>query len=285
MPTLEVEGVSLYYERAGSGDPVVLSHGVPMDHRAWSAQVEALSKAYSTITYSRRYAYPNRRAGDLADSTVEANAADLRGLIEKLGVAPVHLVGHSYGGFVAAHLAAERPDLVRTLVLVEPAIPTLLVEDPDSTGQMFSLLLGHPGIALSARRFQAGSLGPSLAALDRGQAKKAVQLFVDGIQNRVGAFAELPAPTQQVMLDNAMTIAELRTRMPQFKEAAARVGRRTLVINGANTAVWLLRVGELAMKAIPEADAASIGRSRHFPQVENPQEFNSTVIGFLAKRR
>ncbi|MDG6914630.1 MAG: alpha/beta hydrolase [Nitrososphaerota archaeon] len=285
MPTLEVEGVSLYYERAGSGDPVVLSHGVPMDHRAWSAQVEAFSKAYSTITYSRRYAYPNRRAGDLADSTVEANAADLRGLIEKLGVAPVHLVGHSYGGFVAAHLAAERPDLVRTLVLVEPAIPTLLVEDPDSTGQMFSLLLGHPGIALSARRFQAGSLGPSLAALDRGQAKKAVQLFVDGIQNRVGAFAELPAPTQQVMLDNAMTIAELRTRMPQFKEAAARVGRRTLVINGANTAVWLLRVGELAMKAIPEADAASIGRSRHFPQVENPQEFNSTVIGFLAKRR
>ncbi len=285
MPTLEVEGVSLYYERAGSGDPVVLSHGVPMDHRAWSAQVEALSKAYSTITYSRRYAYPNRRAGDLADSTVEANAADLRGLIEKLGVAPVHLVGHSYGGFVAAHLAAERPDLVRTLVLVEPAIPTLLVEDPDSTGQMFSLLLGHPGIALSARRFQAGSLGPSLAALDRGQAKKAVQLFVDGIQNRVGAFAELPAPTQQVMLDNAMTIAELRTRMPQFKEAAARVGRRTLVINGANTAVWLLRVGELAMKAIPEADAASIGRSRHFPQVENPQEFNSTVMGFLAKRR
>ncbi len=285
MPTLEVEGVSLYYERAGSGDPVVLSHGVPMDHRAWSAQVEALSKAYSTITYSRRYAYPNRRAGDLADSTVEANAADLRGLIEKLGVAPVHLVGHSYGGFVAAHLAAERPDLVRTLVLVEPAIPTLLVEDPDSTGQMFSLLLGHPGIALSARRFQAGSLGPSLAALDRGQAKKAVQLFVDGIQNRVGAFAELPAPTQQVMLDNAMTIAELRTRMPQFKEAAARVSRRTLVVNGANTAVWLLRVGELAMKAIPEADAASIGRSRHFPQVENPQEFNSTVIGFLAKRR
>ena len=285
MPTLEVEGVSLYYERAGSGDPVVLSHGVPMDHRAWSAQVEAFSKAYSTITYSRRYAYPNRRAGDLADSTVEANAADLRGLIEKLGVAPVHLVGHSYGGFVAAHLAAERPDLVRTLVLVEPAIPTLLVEDPDSTGQMFSLLLGHPGIALSARRFQAGSLGPSLAALDRGQAKKAVQLFVDGIQNRVGAFAELPAPTQQVMLDNAMTIAELRTRMPQFKEAAARVGRRTLVITGANTAVWLLRVGELAMKAIPEADAASIGRSRHFPQVENPQEFNSTVIGFLAKRR
>ena len=285
MPTLEVEGVSLYYERAGSGDPVVLSHGVPMDHRAWSAQVEALSKAYSTITYSRRYAYPNRRAGDLADSTVEANAADLRGLIEKLGVAPVHLVGHSYGGFVAAHLAAERPDLVRTLVLVEPAIPTLLVEDPDSTGQMFSLLLGHPGVALSARRFQAGSLGPSLAALDRGQAKKAVQLFVDGIQNRVGAFAELPAPTQQVMLDNAMTIAELRTRMPQFKEAAARVSRRTLVVNGANTAVWLLRVGELARNAIPEADAASIGRSRHFPQVENPQEFNSTVMGFLAKRR
>ena len=76
MPSIDVDGVSLYYERAGSGEPVLFSHGIPTDYRAWNAQVEAFSKSYSTITYSRRYAAPNHREGDVSDSTVAANAAN-----------------------------------------------------------------------------------------------------------------------------------------------------------------------------------------------------------------
>src|SRR5580704_1548567 len=284
MPDIDVDGVSLYYERAGKGEPVLFSHGIPTDYRAWNAQVESFSKSYSTITYSRRYAAPNHRDGDVTDSTVAANAADLKGLIEKLGVAPVHLVGHSYGGFVAAYLAAEHPDLIRTLVLVEPAIATLLVEDPNSSGQMFSLLIGSPGVALSARRFQSGSLGPSLKALDSGQPKKAVQLNVDGIQNRVGAFAALPAPVQEMMLDNARTIAELRTRLPPFRAEAGKISCRTLVINGQQSAVWLQRIGELVARSVPRSEALVVSGSRHFPHLENPSEFNAEALKFISKR-
>ncbi len=284
MPSIDVDGVSLYYERAGSGEPVLFSHGVPTDYRAWGAQVGEFSKSYSTIAYSRRYAAPNHRDGDVSDSTVEANAADLKGLIEKLGIAPVHLVGHSYGGFVAAYLAADRPELVRSLILVEPAIATLLVEDPNSSGQMFALLIGHPGIALSARRFQSGSLLPSLKALDSGQLKKAVQLVVDGIQNKVGAFAELPDPAKQMMLDNARTIAELRTRLPPFKAQAGKIACRTLVINGQQSAVWLQRIGELVARSVPRCEASLTSASRHFPHMENPSEFNANALKFISKR-
>jgi len=284
MPSIDVDGVSLYYERAGSGEPVLFSHGIPTDYRAWSAQVEDFSKRYSTITYSRRYAAPNHRDGDVSDSTVEANATDLKGLIESLGVAPVHLVGHSYGGFVAAYFAADHPDLVRTLVLVEPAIATLLVEDPNSSGQMFALLIGNPGVALSARRFQSGSLAPSLKALDSGQPKKAVQLNVDGIQNRVGAFAELPESAKGMMLDNARTIAELRTRLPPFKAQAGKISCRTLVINGEESAVWLRRIGELVARSVPRCEALSVSAARHFPHLENAAEFNADVLKFISNR-
>jgi len=284
MPSMDVDGVSLYYERAGSGEPVVFSHGIPTDYRAWTAQVDEFSKSCSTVTYSRRYAAPNQRQGDVSDSTVAANAADLKGLIEKLGIAPVHLVGHSYGGFVAAYLSADHPDLVRTLVLVEPAIATLLLEDPNSSGQMFTLLISNPGVALSARRFQAGSLVPALKALDAGQTKKAVQLNVDGIQNRVGAFSELPDSVREMMLDNARTIAELRTRLPPFKAQAGKISCRTLVINGQHTAVWLQRIGQLVARSVPHAEAITVSASRHFPHLENPSEFNAEALKFISKR-
>jgi non-heme chloroperoxidase len=121
------------------------------------------------------------REGDVSDSTIASNAADLKGLIEKLGIGPVHLVGHSYGGFTAAFLATDYPDLIRTLVLVEPAIATLLVEDPTSATQVLSLLFRSPSVALSARRFQSKSFAPAIRALDSGQNDKAVQLTVDGV--------------------------------------------------------------------------------------------------------
>ena len=283
MPSIDVGGVSLYYEISGQRTPIVLSHGIPTDYRAWNAQVDAFSKSYTTVTYSRRCANPNKNQGDVSDSTIEANAADLHGLIEKLGLAPVNLVGHSYGGFVAAYLTADHPELVRTLVLVEPAIATLLVEDPSSSAQLFSLLIGSPGVALSARRFQSGSMGPSLKALDSGQTKKAVQLAVDGVQNKTGAFAELPEPAQQMMLDNARTIAELGTRLPPFKERAKKISRRTLVINGWDSAVWLKRIGELAARSITHSERSIISNSRHFPHLENPSEFNSEVLKFISQ--
>jgi non-heme chloroperoxidase len=284
MPSIEVGGVSLYYERAGDGEPVVFCHGIPTDYRAWSAQVEALSKGYATITYSRRYATPNHRDGDVTDSTIGNNAADLKGLIEQLGVGPVHLVGHSYGGFVAAYLAADHPDLVRTLVLVEPAIATLLVEDPNSSGQMLSLLLRSPSVALSARRFQSGALAPGLKALDSGHGDEAIQLTVDGLQNRQGAFASMPDSAKKMMLDNARTLAEQRTKLPPFKANAGKISCRTLVINGGESALWLRRIGELVGRSVPHCEALTIAGSGHFPHFENPSEFNSNVLSFISKR-
>ena len=282
---MEVGGVSLYYEEKGSGEPVVFSHGIPTDYRAWNMQTEPFSKSFRTISYSRRYAYPNTRTGDLADSTVENNAADLKGFIEKLGAGPVHLVGHSYGGFTAAYFAADNPELVRSLVLVEPAIATLLVQDETSSGQLFSLLIRSPSVALSARRFKNGSLGPSLAALDAGQTEKAVELNVDGVQDHAGAFKALPESTRKMMLDNARTIAELRTKLPAFKDKAPRIARRTLVVNGDSSALWLRRVGQLTASTIPNSEAVTITGARHFPHMENPSEFNQRVLTFLSAKK
>ncbi len=282
MPTVESGEVSLFYEEKGTGEPIVFVHGIPTDYRAWSAQTDQLSRGHRTFALSRRYAAPNARAGNVMDSTVGNNAADLKGFIEELGIGPVHMVGHSYGGFAAAFLAADHPNLLRSLVLVEPAVSTLLVANQKSSAQLLGLLTRSPSVALAARKFQRGSLNPSLKALDAGDILKAVELNVDGIQGRVGAYAGLREEVRQMMLDNGRTIAELRTEFPRFTAEEARMIRaRTLVLNGAMSSLWLRRIGELITRAIPKAERMLVPDSRHFPHMENPAYFNEKVAAFM----
>lgn len=283
MPIISVDGVSLYYEEKGAGEPVVFSHGIPTDYRAWENQMDDFSKKYRAITYSRRYAFPNKREGDLLDSTIENNASDLKGLIDVLGIAPVSLIGHSYGGFIAAYLAAKYPGYIRSLVLVEPAITTILIEDENSTSQMLSLLLNHPSVALAARRFQSKSLKPAIAALDAGQLEVAAELNVEGIQGIQGAFLALPEPAKKMMIDNAQTIGELRTKLPPFKDQLGKITCRTLIINGENSPAWSHRIGDILAKSLKSVEAKRIRGARHFPHMEKPRDFNETVLAFIAR--
>jgi pimeloyl-ACP methyl ester carboxylesterase len=284
MPEVDVGGVSICYEDTGSGPTVLFVHGIPTDYRAWGAQQGPFSQGRRMIAVSRRYAFPNSREGDVSDSTVQNNASDLKGLIERVGGGPVDLVGHSYGGFISAFLAADHGELVRSLVLVEPAISTFLVADQTSSSQVLGLLLRSPSVALSGRRFQNGSLAPSLKALELGDKARAVQLNVDGVQDMKGAFAKLPEETKKMMLDNAKTISELGTQFPRFTAAeAAKITCPTLVVNGEMSALWLRRIGELTSRAVKGSRSVKIPGARHFPHMENPGAFNEEVLGFLGK--
>jgi pimeloyl-ACP methyl ester carboxylesterase len=285
LPQTEISGVGLFYDEAGAGEATLFVHGIPTDYRAWAAQIGPFSEKYRTVTVSRRYAWPNVRQGNVLDSTVENNANDLGGLIQKLGIAPVHLIGHSYGGFVSAVLAREHPDLVKSLVLVEPAVSTMLLTDSKSRAQMLSLLIRSPSVALAARRFQTRSLYPSFRALDEGALERAAQLNIDGVQDTSGAFSHLPDEVKKMVMDNVRTVGELRTEFPKFTaEDAGKISCRTLVINGESSPLWLRRIGFLLSRSIPGAERTIVPGTRHFPHLENPSDFNSKVLGFLSRR-
>jgi pimeloyl-ACP methyl ester carboxylesterase len=124
---VQIDGRRLHYVEQGKGQPVIFIHGSISDYRSWQFQMEPFSEKYRAISYSRRFAYPNEKVGnDIADNTIEGNAADLAELIKKLDIAPAHLIGHSSGAFIALYCAYHNPKLVRTLVLGEPSIFQLL---------------------------------------------------------------------------------------------------------------------------------------------------------------
>jgi pimeloyl-ACP methyl ester carboxylesterase len=119
--------------------------------------------------------------------------------------------------------------------------------------------------------------------LDAGQNAKAVELNVDGVQDRPGAFASMPEPVKAMMLENARTIAELRTVFPPFKARAGKLSSRTLVVNGEDSALWLRSIGELLVTALPHGEAFGVPHARHFPHLENDSAFNGRVLEFFSK--
>jgi 3-oxoadipate enol-lactonase len=111
-------GVQLAVEDSGQGGSTVLfSHGLLYSLRMWDAQIAALRSRFRCVAYDHRGQGESESAATGLD--MDTLADDAVALIESLRIGPVHFVGMSMGGFVAMRVAARRPELVRSLVLVD----------------------------------------------------------------------------------------------------------------------------------------------------------------------
>src|SRR3712207_6033996 len=128
MPTIRVPDADLYYEETGTGEPIVLVHGSWSDAATWALLVPELATRFRVIAYDRR-GHSRSTAGPGPGSRRE-DEDDLAALIEALGVAPVHVVGNSYGSSIALGLAARRPELLRSVAVHEPGPIGLAPFDP-----------------------------------------------------------------------------------------------------------------------------------------------------------
>jgi len=130
VPTIKVNGVELFYNESGNGpETIVFSHGLLMDHSMFDLQRAAFEHRYRVIAYDHRG--QGQSAVTASGYDMDTLALDAAALIEALHAAPCHFAGLSMGGFVGMRLAARRPELVRSLTLMntgagkEPALSLL----------------------------------------------------------------------------------------------------------------------------------------------------------------
>ncbi|MGZ6071261.1 MAG: alpha/beta fold hydrolase, partial [Myxococcaceae bacterium] len=117
---IRCNGVALAVEDDGGGGPAVLfSHGLLYSRRMWDAQVAALRGRFRCVVYDHR----GQGESEAPESGLDMDTltVDAAALIESLRLGPVHFVGLSMGGFVGMRLAARRPELVRSLALLDTA--------------------------------------------------------------------------------------------------------------------------------------------------------------------
>jgi len=263
---VRANGVDLAYVEKGRGTPFLLVHGSLSDFNMWSGQMDTLARNHRVIALSRRYHWPNVLKEEPKDYTPQLHAEDVGAFIQALGLAPVHLVGHSYGGFICAYVAKDHPELVRSLTLIEPPI--------------FSLLSSHserPPFVTTA-----------LDLFAKGEDDSAVNSFISGVHGP-GSFERLPPKIQEHMLLNAHEMrAELRMppeqSFPVFTcDDARRITMPMLLVTGTNSPSFFRAILDQLHVCVPSSSVTEIPAASHGVQFENPEAFNDALLNFVVQ--
>jgi len=285
MPKVEVNGVSLEYIEDGMGQPVVFVHGSTGDLRTWTYQVGAFASKYRVVALSCRHHYPNAEIPDSVDLSVPTLTQDLAAFLRALDLAPAHLVGHEAGAFVCLLLACNEPQLIRTLVLAEPPVMSLLgLGDPPKPQQLLRLLVRSPRTAVPVLRFGVRGIVPAERAFAREDDERGLRTFMRALFGRE-TFAKLPEARRQQAHDNIRPLkARFRAGLPPFGEAAARhIGAPTLLVTGEHSAPALHRLTDRLERLIPRVERAEIRNTSHGMYEDNPAAFNEAVLAFLER--
>ncbi len=116
VPTVLANGINIYYEIHGEGEPLVLIAGLSIDLTAIDSITSELSRKYQVMVFDNRGA--GRTDKPDVPYSIEMMAQDTAGLLNALGVSKVHIMGISLGGRIALSLTLDHPEIVKSLILV-----------------------------------------------------------------------------------------------------------------------------------------------------------------------
>ncbi len=279
VKNIEIGGRQLHYVDQGEGrqtPAIIFIHGALDDYRCWQYQMDSFSsKKYRTISYSRRFAYPNKWIGNVVqDNTVEDNAKDLAEMISELDLAPAHLVGASYGAFIALYCVSKNPELAKTMVLNEPPIMEFLARS-------------HLKEDVELRQtFRTRVLSPTQDASRAGDFRKAVQVAIDGIMDIDNYFGQLPEEGKRYLIDNAKSLeSELESAMSTsytIEDVKQITTIPTLLVKGELSPKYFLRIVDILSENMPNSKQIVIPNVSH-DDFKSGDFFTSKVMQFFAR--
>ena len=274
---LAVHGTELFVHREGAGEPVVVVHGGPLlDHGYLVRPLRPLAAEFELVFYDQRLSGRSAGAVDSASVRLDTFVADIEAIREDLDLGRIHLIGHSWGGLLAARYATEYPEHLRSLVLLSPLPPTAAlwreeqraqgaaIEPADTVGMgalrsSDALVEGEPAAIESLLRlsFRSQLHDPSLA--------DSLSFHIpEDYMERSRQFGHMAGDLAAYDLRPALSELEVPTLLVYGREeVGATIGRDAYVAS------------------VPHTTAVAIPEAGHFPFLERPDELMRVVRAFL----
>ncbi len=263
MPHLQIKGANLYYEEYGAGhETIVFSHGLLWSGRMFCDQIAVLKDQYRCITFDFRGQGQSQVTQSGYD--IESLYADTIELIDVLGCSPCHFVGLSMGGFVGLRVAIRRPDLLKSLILIETS------SDPEPTEnigryRMLNFVARWIGLRVVADRVMEIMFGqkflndPVRATLKHEWKERMVANHRIGITRAVSGVITRAGVTDQL----------------------GQIGTPTLIVVGDQDVATVPAKAERMHAAIPNSRLVVIPGAGHTSTVEEPVAVTAAMAEFL----
>jgi pimeloyl-ACP methyl ester carboxylesterase len=265
--------IELYYEDQGTGRPVLLIHGYPLDGHSWERQTrELLAAGHRVITYDRRGFGRSSKVGSGYD--YDTYAADLNTLLETLDLRDVVLVGFSMGtGELARYVARYGPQRIAKLAFLASLEPFLVARDDNPEGVPQEVFDGIEATAKGDRYAWFEQFFADFYNLDDNLGQRISQQAVTASWNV--AVSSAPVAAHAVV---SSWVEDFRADV----EAVRAAGKPTLILHG--TADRILPIDATARrfrKALPDAQYVEVEGAPHGLLWTHADEVNTALRAFL----
>ncbi|WP_265521156.1 alpha/beta fold hydrolase [Oerskovia flava] len=267
--------IELYYEDHGSGQPVVLIHGYPLNGHSWEKQTrELLAAGYRVITYDRRGFGQSSKVG--AGYDYDTFAADLSAVLENLDLRDVVLVGFSMGtGELARYVANHGHERVAKLAFLASLEPFLVQRDDNPEGVPQDVFDGIEAAAKTDRYAWFTDFYQNFYNLDENLGSRVSQQVVDANWNL--SVTSAPVAAYAVV---SSWIEDFRSDV----EAVRAAGKPTLILHGTKDNILPIdATARRFHKAVPDADYVEIEGAPHGLLWTHADEVNNALKTFLAQ--
>lgn len=265
------DGVSLYYEEAGSGTPIVFIHEYAGDWRTWEPQMRFFSRAHRCVTYSQRGYPPSDVPTDPSKYGQNLAVDDVIALLDALKIDKAHVVGHSMGALTALLVGVKYPERCLSVTAAGcgygSSPDAKLVEQTREASRETAKMFETVDFPTAAARYADGATRQTHKYKDpRGFAE----------------FAKMLAEHSPV--GHAMTMREVQAKRPtlwDIQDDLKKFKLPLLVLVGDEDD-WCLEASVFIKRTVPTAGLVVIPRSGHTITSEEPAAFNAALADLIA---
>ena len=262
------DGVRLYYEETGSGDPIVFVHEFAGDYRSYETQLRFFSRRYRCIAFNARGYPPSDVPQDWQHYSQERARDDIRDVLDGLELAKAHVVGISMGGFAVLHFGFAYPERARSLVVAGCGYGA----QPDKRSSV-------PGGG-GAHRGGDRDRGMADVAKTYGAGPTRVQYQNKDPRGYAEFLAQLAEHSTAGAANTQRGVQARRPSLWELTEQMKRLDVPTLIATGDEDDPCL-EPSLLMKRLIPSAALIVFPNTGHALNIEEPDLFNRTLADFF----